>query len=66
MSPAAAARRHGYWGLGMPLAYILGFPLGWRGEGVWAGLAVGLAVVAVLAVWRIYRRDRWVPASVPV
>jgi len=56
----------GYWGVGMPLAYILGFPLAMGGEGIWGGLAAGLAVVAVLAVWRFYRRGRWVPVSVPV
>ncbi|OAN69053.1 MATE family efflux transporter, partial [Jannaschia sp. EhC01] len=30
-----------YWIIGVPLAYILGFPLGWEGEGIWAGLALG-------------------------
>ncbi len=55
----------GYWGAGLPLALFLGFTLGWRGQGVWSGLAAGLAVVAVLAVWRFHRRERWLPALAP-
>ncbi|PSC03380.1 MATE family efflux transporter [Alsobacter soli] len=47
----------GYWGLGFPLGATLAFPLHWGGAGVWAGLAAGLAVVAVLMLWRWARRD---------
>jgi multidrug resistance protein, MATE family len=48
----------GYWAVGAPLAYLLGFhtPLG--APGVWAGLVVALAVVAVLLAWRV-RRVLW-------
>ncbi|HLT77001.1 MAG TPA: MATE family efflux transporter [Ferrovibrio sp.] len=42
----------GYWGAGLPAAIWLGFYTPLRGEGVWIGLVVGLAVSAVLLVWR--------------
>lgn len=48
-----------YWIIGVPLAYALGFPLGWEGEGIWVGLAIGLAVaglVLVIRFWRIASR----------
>nr|WP_227445977.1 MATE family efflux transporter [Cognatishimia sp. F0-27] len=44
-----------YWGLGMPAAYLLGFPLGMEGVGVWFGLSLGLAVAALLLGWRFWR-----------
>lgn len=47
----------GYWAVGAPLGYGLAFPLGFRGAGVWTGLAVGLAVVSGLLLWRWTRRD---------
>lgn len=37
-----------YWIVGLPCSYILGFPLGYGGAGVWAGLVIGLSVAAVL------------------
>jgi multidrug resistance protein, MATE family len=42
----------GYWALGVPAVYLLGFhsPLG--PVGVWAGLCIGLAIVALLLYWR--------------
>jgi MATE family multidrug resistance protein len=48
----------GYWGVGAPLGFALAFPLGFRGPGVWTGLAAGLAVVSALMLWRWSRRDR--------
>ena len=36
----------------------LDFFMGWRGIGIWTGLAAGLGVVAVLMLWRWSRRDR--------
>ncbi|SIO31134.1 multidrug resistance protein, MATE family [Rhodovulum sp. ES.010] len=45
-----------YWLVGMPVAYGLGFGLGWGGVGVWLGLAAGLAVAAVLMVGRFRRQ----------
>ena len=37
-----------YWLVGLPVGYVLGFPAGWGGVGVWLGLASGLAVAAIL------------------
>ena len=48
----------GYWALGLPIAYVLGFVVGWRGVGIWIGLAAGLAVVAVLLLTRFALRER--------
>ncbi|TCD15509.1 MATE family efflux transporter [Oricola cellulosilytica] len=36
-----------YWIAGLPIAYLLGFVLDLGGVGVWAGLALGLAIAAV-------------------
>lgn len=41
----------GYWGVGFPLAWLLAHA-GWGAYGAWCGLAVGLAVVAVMLCWR--------------
>jgi multidrug resistance protein, MATE family len=48
----------GYWGIGAPAAYLLGFhtPLG--PIGVWAGLVVSLMTVSLLLAWRV-RRVLW-------
>jgi MATE family multidrug resistance protein len=48
----------GYWGVGLPLGILLGFPLGLAGAGIWIGLAGGLFVVAVLMTVRWLMRDR--------
>lgn len=48
----------GYWAVGLPIAYILGFNVGWRGVGIWIGLAAGLAFVAVVLVTRFAMRER--------
>jgi MATE family multidrug resistance protein len=44
----------GYWGIGLPVGLLLGFPLGLGATGIWIGLAAGLAVVAALLLrrWR--------------
>ncbi len=47
----------GYWGVGLPLGVILAFPLGLKGVGIWIGLSAGLAVVALLLLWRWQGRD---------
>lgn len=44
-----------YWLLGLPAAWVLGFPLGLEGPGIWAGLVVGLAVAAALMMTRFWR-----------
>lgn len=51
----------GYWGVGFGTSAVLAFPLGLDGTGVWIGLAVGLAFVAVAAVWRFHRRAVLLP-----
>lgn len=48
----------GYWAVGMPIAYTLGFVVDWRGTGIWLGLAAGLAFVALLLVTRFALRER--------
>jgi MATE family multidrug resistance protein len=47
----------GYWGIGFPASVLLGFAVGLEGVGIWLGLALGLAVVAGLALTRFARRD---------
>ena len=51
----------GYWGVGLPLGVVLAFHFGMAGVGIWIGLSAGLAVVAVLLLWRWLRRDRLAP-----
>jgi multidrug resistance protein, MATE family len=48
----------GYWGIGLPIAYICGFVLDMRGTGIWAGLAGGLIAVALTLVARFALRAR--------
>jgi MATE family, multidrug efflux pump len=48
----------GYWGVGMGTAWLYGFVLGWRGIGVWMGLAAGLAFVAIVLTARFAMRER--------
>jgi multidrug resistance protein, MATE family len=48
----------GYWLVGLPVAYVLGFVLDWRGVGIWIGLAAGLAFVAVVLLIRFALRER--------
>ncbi|HEX7931197.1 MAG TPA: MATE family efflux transporter, partial [Sphingomicrobium sp.] len=47
----------GYWAIGLGVGVALAFSMGWRGIGIWTGLAAGLGVVAVLMLWRWARRD---------
>jgi MATE family multidrug resistance protein len=48
-----------YWLIGIPVSYVLAFPLGLGGVGLWLGLVVGLAVAAVLLMVRFWR-GAWV------
>lgn len=56
-----------YWAIGAPLAWTLAFPLGWGAEGVWWGLAGGLACAAIGLTlgfeWKTARLLRPQPAS---
>ncbi len=53
----------GYWGVGLPVGLLLGFPLGFGASGVWIGLAAGLAVVAALMLRRWRRLATAAPRS---
>ena len=48
----------GYWLVGIGVGIWLAFRGGWGGVGIWAGLALGLAIVAALMIARWVRRDR--------
>ncbi|MFZ4809054.1 MAG: MATE family efflux transporter [Hyphomicrobiaceae bacterium] len=44
-----------FWAIGFAAAYLLGFFVMAHAAGVWIGLSAGLAVYAVLLVWRFLR-----------
>lgn len=44
-----------YWGVSLPLGYVLGILLGWGAWALWAALAAGLAVAALCLGWRFAR-----------
>lgn len=44
----------GYWALGIPVGYFLGFKLGWGPEGIWTGLILALMVVSVMLLFRVH------------
>ena len=46
-----------YWGIGVPAAWILAFPLEMGGVGVWLGLAIGLSLSGVLLTIRFALRS---------
>lgn len=48
----------GYWIAGLPVGVLLAFPLGLGGVGIWIGLAVSLAVVALLMIARWMKLTR--------
>ena len=48
----------GYWVVGIGVGIWLAFYQGWRGQGLWVGLAVGLGIVAVLMLARWMMRER--------
>jgi MATE family multidrug resistance protein len=48
----------GYWAIGIGIGTWLAFRRGWQGQGIWTGLAIGLAIVAILMIWRWSRRER--------
>jgi MATE family multidrug resistance protein len=48
----------GYWGVGFPVAYLLGFRTSMAHTGIWMGLTVSLAVVALLMALRV-RQVLW-------
>ena len=48
----------GYWGAGFAGGCVLAFPLGYGAVGIWWGLALGLAMVALLLSLRLQQRSR--------
>jgi len=46
-----------YWPVGLTVAYVLAFPLGFGGVGVWGGLVVGLALASLLLTIRFNKRE---------
>lgn len=44
----------GYWGVGLPTALLLAFPVGLGAAGVWWGLTAGLATTAALMLRRYF------------
>ena len=48
----------GYWIVGIGAGAWLAFEYGWQGVGIWAGLAIGLGIVALLMISRWLMRDR--------
>ncbi|SEK66968.1 MATE family efflux transporter [Pacificibacter marinus] len=43
-----------YWAVGLPVAYIFAFVVGWGASGVWVGLLVGLSVACAMMTWRFW------------
>lgn len=46
-----------YWMIGLPASYLLAFTFGFGAVGLWLGLVIGLAVAAVLLLWRFWGRS---------
>ena len=47
-----------YWLIGIPCSYVLAFPMGYGGVGLWLGLVVGLFCAAASLMWRFWRLQR--------
>jgi MATE family multidrug resistance protein len=47
-----------YWLIGIPCSYVLAFPMGYGGVGLWLGLVIGLACAAASLMWRFWRLAR--------
>lgn len=45
-----------YWGIGIPCSFVLGFPLGLGGEGIWLGLCIGLLCASSSLMLRFWRK----------
>jgi MATE family multidrug resistance protein len=55
----------GYWGVGLTGSFVLAFPIGLEGVGVWLGLALGLGAVAILLTlrWIVLSRRSTAPST---
>lgn len=47
-----------YWGVALPLGYVIGVRGPFGAVGVWSGIASGLALAAVFMMWRFVRLTR--------
>ena len=47
-----------YWGLGLPLGYLLAFKLGFAEKGIWIGLFIGLTLTAGMLLYRFNRLSK--------
>jgi MATE family multidrug resistance protein len=47
-----------YWLVGLPLGYVLAFPVGWGPVGLWWGLTIGLTLVGATLTLRFHLRVR--------
>ena len=49
----------GYWAIGLPIVYVLSFPLGWGVRGIWVGLTAALILIGavLVGVWHKRLRD---------
>jgi multidrug resistance protein, MATE family len=55
-----------FWGVGLGLGYLLGFPLGLGGVGLWIGQSIGVATAGAIFILRFHRLTRSPPWPVPV
>ena len=55
-----------FWGVGFTGCWLLGFTFGLGAYGIWIGLSLGIAVYAVLLIWRFQRLTarRYLPEMV--
>ena len=56
----------GYWGVGFVGGWLLAFPLGYGAVGLWWGLALGLATVALLLTLRLHQLATPIARSVNI
>jgi MATE family multidrug resistance protein len=47
-----------YWLIGIPCSFLLAFPMGYGGVGLWFGLVIGLVCAAASLMWRFWRLAR--------
>ncbi len=53
-----------YWGIGLPLAWLMAFPFGLQGVGIWVGFLVGLGAAMAMLSWRYWKMLRAAPSPV--
>jgi MATE family multidrug resistance protein len=53
---AMLAHLVGYWVVGLPVAYVLCFPMGWGAAGIWVGLSAALILIGLILVPAWHRR----------